>query len=425
MIPVLRAWRRFSSYGVAAQSAREKRRIVLTNQTALLGLLFALVSSLLYLYTDIAALWPVLLSAASAAATLLIVLRLNRSGHTMWARVCLLLTAWFAVVIHTWYLSIESGVHLQCFLAWTGAFLLTPQRRLWLLLIAGLLFISLYFVSIVYFVVPHANLAGLGPEFFTRMYLLSAFGAFAGITYVLGLYYVQNARAEAMMLEAARAESSARRKSDRVLGNVLPASIVERLKNSDVQIADRVDGATILFADIVGFTRLASSMPAAELVDTLNALFSRFDSIVEKHDLEKIKTIGDAYMLAGGIPLQRVDHAEAVCAAALDMLREMRGFNLDHRMKLSIRIGVHSGPLVAGVIGRRKLAYDVWGDTVNVAARLESEGQKDRALISAATYDLVRDSFRCRKSGRLRISGRGRIDVYQLLGRLQDKDLPD
>ena len=415
MSSAMLVWRNIINYGVAAQSAREKRRIVLTNQTTLLGLLYTAVSSALYVYTDFQALWPVLLSALSGALMLLIVLRLNRSGHTMWARVCLFFTAWFAVAIHSWYLSIDAGVHLQCFLGWTGAFLLTPQRKLWLLVMAGLLFISLYFVSIIYFVSPHEKLAGMDPMFFTNMYVLSALGAFAGITYVLGLFYVQSARAESMMLEAARAESAALQRSDKVLSNVLPVSIAERLKHGDERIADRVDSATILFADIVGFTRLASSMPAAELVDTLNGLFSRFDDIVADLDLEKIKTIGDAYMLGGGIPLHRVDHAEAVCHAALDMLKETRLFNLDNRLKLSLRIGIHSGPLVAGVIGRKKLAYDVWGDTVNVAARMESEGQKDRALISQATYELVRDSFECKRAGNLRISGRGRIETYQLI----------
>jgi adenylate cyclase len=181
-------------------------------------------------------------------------------------------------------------------------------------------------------------------------------------------------------------------KSEALLLNILPPPIAERLKQVPGIIANRFEAVTVLFADIVGFTELAAGVAPEALVGMLNEVFSCFDLLAEQHGLEKIKTIGDSYMVVGGLPMPRPDHATAVAAMALDMQAAIRAVSGG---ALNVRIGIHSGPVVAGVIGTRKFSYDLWGDTVNVASRMESHGQAGAIQVSAATYELVQHAFRC------------------------------
>lgn len=203
-------------------------------------------------------------------------------------------------------------------------------------------------------------------------------------------------------------------KSEQLLLNVLPAPIAERLKQSPGVIADHFDEVTVLFADIVGFTALSATMDPESVVTMLNEVFSLFDQLAEQHRLEKIKTIGDAYMVVGGLPMPRSDHAQAVVAMALDMCQSVR--SLLHST-LSVRIGIHSGPVVAGVIGRKKFIYDLWGDTVNIASRMESHGFTDKIQITEATYRLIQHDFCCEARGSIPIKGRGEMSVWYVLGR--------
>jgi guanylate cyclase len=203
------------------------------------------------------------------------------------------------------------------------------------------------------------------------------------------------------------------RLSDDLLRNILPAEIAERLKAHGGLIADRFDQASILFADVVGFTPLAAQLSASEVVSLLDEVFSAIDHLVEMAGLEKIKTIGDSYMVAAGVPHARPDHAHALARLALDMqalvaAREFRG----HRLHL--RIGIHSGPLVAGVIGQRRFSYDLWGDTVNIASRMESQGAEDLIQITRQTYDLIQDAFVCCPRGRIQVKGKGEMEVFEL-----------
>ncbi|NEQ24107.1 MAG: adenylate/guanylate cyclase domain-containing protein, partial [Microcoleus sp. SIO2G3] len=169
-------------------------------------------------------------------------------------------------------------------------------------------------------------------------------------------------------LEAERA------RTERLLINILPESIAQRLKQDQHTIADQFPDATVLFADVVGFTQLSSRISAAELVVLLNRLFSMFDEIAEKHGAEKIKTIGDAYMVVAGLPIPKSDHAQAIANLALDMQQAVARFNVEQNQSFSIRIGINTGPVVAGVIGLKRFIYDLWGDTVNIASRMESHG---------------------------------------------------
>jgi len=200
-------------------------------------------------------------------------------------------------------------------------------------------------------------------------------------------------------------------KSETLLLNILPKEIVSILKNEPHTIADYYEGASILFADLVNFTPLSASMTPIELVELLNAVFSHFDLLVEKHGLEKIKTIGDCYMVASGVPRPRSDHAQVLTAMAL----EMRDYVNHHEFcgrKLSFRIGLNSGPVVAGVIGRKKFSYDLWGDAVNTASRMESHGEEGSIQITRATYELIKDDFVCEPRGTLNVKGKGEMEIW-------------
>jgi adenylate cyclase len=203
-------------------------------------------------------------------------------------------------------------------------------------------------------------------------------------------------------------------RSEKLLLNVLPKSIATRLKDNDMRIADSHENVTILFADIVGFTKMTASMPPAELVDLLSRLFSRFDALADGHGLEKIKTIGDGYMVVGGAPVARDDHATVIAQLALQMQQALADFNTQTDKKLQMRIGISSGPVVAGVIGTSKFAYDIWGDAVNMASRMEKTAHSDSIQISDVTYELIKDIYQLEPRGLVEIKGKGEVNTYIL-----------
>ncbi|MBL1173859.1 adenylate/guanylate cyclase domain-containing protein [Pantanalinema sp. GBBB05] len=203
-------------------------------------------------------------------------------------------------------------------------------------------------------------------------------------------------------------------KADRLLLNILPAEIAEKLKQDQTAIADRFEEVTILFADIVSFTELSTKISPIELVSCLNEIFSAFDQLAEQHDLEKIKTIGDAYMVVGGLPTPRPDHAEAIAQMALDMQREITKFQTCIGTNFQLRIGIHTGTVVAGVIGLKKFSYDLWGDAVNLASRMESHGIVGAIQVSDTTYDRLKHKFLLEKRGLISVKGRGEVLTYLL-----------
>ena len=204
--------------------------------------------------------------------------------------------------------------------------------------------------------------------------------------------------------------------SERLLLNVLPRPIAERLKTGESQIVDRFDAVTVLFADIVGFTSLSSRTTPEKLVTMLNELFSTFDRLAEKHGLEKIKTIGDAYMVVAGIPHPIADHATAMAHMGLDMLAAITAYAKKHDTNLTIRVGIHTGSVVAGVIGQKKFIYDLWGDTVNTASRMESSGLPGRIHLSEATAALIADQFELENRGPIEVKGKGTMTTFLLVG---------
>lgn len=217
--------------------------------------------------------------------------------------------------------------------------------------------------------------------------------------------------------DTARAElAKEHARSEELLERILPVSVVKRLKHSTGTIADRLE-ATVLFADVVGFTPMSRNAPPEVTVRLLDELFSAFDLVVEQYGLEKIKTIGDAYMAAGGVPEPRVDHAHAVALLALDLRTVVQKFRDARAVDLRLRIGMHTGPVVAGVIGRKRFTYDLWGDTVNLASRMESHGEAGEVQVTQAVYELLKDGFDFEARGTVDIKGIGQMPTWRLRGR--------
>ena len=208
-----------------------------------------------------------------------------------------------------------------------------------------------------------------------------------------------------------------REKSEILLRSILPEPIAERLKQGEQTIVDHFEDATVLFADLVGFSKLASRLTPQELVQTLNGIFTEFDRLADEHGLEKIKTIGDAYMLVGGLPTPSDDHPSAVASMALAMQQCIRDYNRQHGSELNIRIGLHTGPVIAGIIGRNKFTYDLWGDTVNVASRMESQGQPGAIQLTIVTAERIRNEFLFEPRGVIDVKGKGEMNTFLLLGR--------
>lgn len=224
---------------------------------------------------------------------------------------------------------------------------------------------------------------------------------------------------------AYRSLDQAKQRIEDLLLNILPPSIAERLSDKDIDaleregatIADNFEEATILFADIVGFTELATTTSAAALVTLLDRVFAEFDKLSEIHGVEKIKTIGDAYMAVSGLPEPDPNHARNVADMALEMIDTVRRLREQSGFPLRIRIGVNTGPVIAGVIGRKKFIYDLWGDAVNTASRMESHGKPDTIQVSASTYEALKHDYEFDSLGQIEIKGKGEMPVWRLKGR--------
>lgn len=206
-------------------------------------------------------------------------------------------------------------------------------------------------------------------------------------------------------------------KSERLLLNILPKAIADRLKRGESTIVDSFPDVTVLFADLVGFTALSTRLSPGDLVQLLNEIFSAFDRLSQLHGLEKIKTIGDAYMVVGGLPIPRTDHAEAMAEMALDMQSEIDRINNQNKTSLNIRIGINTGQVIAGIIGKFKFSYDLWGDTVNIASRMESHGFPSCIQVTPVTHDRLKEKYMFERGDQIVVKGKGEMTTYFLMGR--------
>jgi adenylate cyclase len=252
------------------------------------------------------------------------------------------------------------------------------------------------------------NFEELSPQL-NRWFEVRVFPSYAGLS--VFLHDITRRKAVEVALEFQKQQS------DHLLLNILPEPIAQRLKLLERNIADSFAEVTIMFADLVNFTQLASQLSPTELVGSLNQIFSTFDHLTEKHGLEKIKTIGDAYMVVGGLPMPQSDHAEAIAEMALEMQQTIEEFNTHQGTNFSLRIGINTGPVVAGVIGTKKFSYDLWGDAVNTASRMESHGIAGSIQVTETTYELLRDNYVFEDRGTIEVKGKGEMKTYLLTGR--------
>ena len=300
----------------------------------------------------------------------------------------------------------SSAVVLWALLGPVGAFLISGRRGAvrWLL-------VYLILVTVTAAVVPVVGVENGLPSWIILAFFVLNVGAVSAIAFGLLHYFVgENQR----VLELLRLEKF---KSERLLLNILPKEVADVLRD-DETIADQFDSVSILFADIVGFTPLSERMEANEVVDLLNQVFSHFDDLVDEHGAEKVRTIGDNYMVVAGAPRRLPNHAQVLAEIALGMMTFLDRFTLPDGERLQFRIGINSGPVVAGVIGTRKFQYDVWGDAVNVASRMESHGIPGKIQIGPATFELIGDEYHCVRRGSIEVKGKGQLETWILEDRI-------
>jgi guanylate cyclase len=359
---------------------------------------FTTLWSVIYLLMDapLAAAAPVFYTVFTLANTALFAWTRNLEFYRFTQLLVILILPWLVTIALGGFQQ-SSVVIVWAALCPLGSLLLEEPRRT-LLWIVG--FVAL--LPITALLQPHLTPAHLPDTFVTWFFVLNL-GTVIAVVFGLLHYFV-------------RRRDFFQKSSEMLLLNILPKEISEALKTEPRAIAAHYDAASILFADIVEFTPMAATMLPLALVDLLNDVFECFDDLVDKYELEKIKTIGDCYMVAAGVPRQRVDHAEALVNFALDMQAEIGKRTFGGR-RLAFRIGINSGPVVAGVIGRRKFIYDLWGETVNMASRMESHGTSGVIQITRNTFDLVGEHFDCQARGPIEVKGVGRVETWYVTGR--------
>ena len=335
---------------------------------------------------------------------------LNQRGKYLLARIWFSLCAALFLTIHT--ILLGTGSRFQFFLAvcvFVMFYLFPLKEKYWMYFFIGVF--SIFFVATEFLVGERALIGDISEQFLMMETYFNTTGVLFCALSMGGVGYLTIKTAEENLFrENERSES--------LLRNILPVPIAERLKSTPGSIAESYSDATILFVDIVGFTKLSESIAPEALIDLLNSVFSEIDDLTDKYDLEKIKTIGDAYMVVSGAPKRRVDHAEAMAAMSLDMKEKLAKLNWPGQRALDFRIGIHSGPVIAGVIGKKKFSYDLWGDSVNTAARMESHGVSGEIQVSARVQAVLKDKFLFVERGAVDLKGKGEVFTYLLKGRL-------
>ena len=394
---------RIGAAGTQGYPPDTQRRLKILNMIAMLIAITTLIYAVQQSIADYHKMMPIILINVFLAALALLVPFAHRISDI--AGGLLLVGAEFvALLAFTAYISRAGGAHIQYFVAAAAPFVVFGLQRLRLIIAMVVTAAGLHLFAWYYFRRPNALLP-LDDAFLNANYIQGVVTTFALIA--ASVYYAFS------LAERAKAET------DAVLRNVLPDSVVERLKAHPKEpIADGFATASVLFADIKGFVSLARTLGPEATVALLNRLVSAFDALAEKHGVEKIKTIGDAYMVASGVPEERADHVEALASMALDMLATAQRIGYETGHAIDIRIGMAAGPMMAGVIGRRKFSYDVWGDPVNIASRLEQASEPGRILICPNCFDALAGLFQLEKRGAIEIKGVGSQETWYVTGKL-------
>jgi|JI8StandDraft_1071087.scaffolds.fasta_scaffold00786_7 adenylate cyclase len=410
---MLKLWNSIINLGVHENlSTREIKTVRLSNGINLITFLTGFNFYPIILFFLPATL-PLLISLSISLNLYLPVFFFNFRRKYLLAKIYGLLVAWFNISITSLILGTQQNFHLYLLaVIAVSYFYFEEKERIYQYAIQFL--VSVSFLCIEIWFSLHEGLVIFPEEFNFLSRLNNDIGL---LLFIIGFFFyiASNYRRAELSLEEEKSKvEGEKKKSEALLHNILPVPIADRLKLNQTSIADGYSSITILFADIVGFTPLSEKMRPAELVSFLNEIFSEFDLLVTKYKLEKIKTIGDAYMVAGGLPLVSNDHAKRIANFALEMIEVIKKFNSASSHKLDLRIGIHSGPAIAGVIGLKKFSYDVWGNAVNIASRMESHGLPGKIQVSSETYEFLRNDFNLTERGEIEIKGKGKMKTYFL-----------
>lgn len=397
-------WRKFSNPTPEALGRSIMSLLVLAESLVCIFWIFTL-SSLGEGYAFIAAV-PYLYLIVSYV-SLFLFYRYKRYEYFTFTQLVMLLLMPFVMQWVIGGFAASSGVAIWAILSPVGALMIlgTRQSTAWFLLFVGLAFISWklnhYFAG---------NALPIPVDVKDAFFLMNITGT-ASILYGVLRYF--QAQKERVMISLALEQE----RSEKLLLNILPAAIAERLKANDMRIADHYDSVTVMFADLIDFTQLSEKMPPLRLIDLLSQVFLRFDQLAEKYQVEKIKTIGDAYMVISGAPVECVDHAQRIAEMAFDMKEALQEVGVKTGLDLNMRIGIHTGPVVAGVIGSAKFSYDLWGDTVNLASRMESTSKPNTIQVTLETQQLIKDNYVFSEKYSVDVKGKGLVETYALISR--------
>lgn len=385
---------------------RYYRFFVFINLGYIISLFVHLLNILLFYLLDVP---PMVIHNIISSFIFAAVIIINRRGFFFTALTIGILEYVSHAVFTTYNIGWGSGYpHYLFFLAVT-AYLAPAGKKFIKALLVG--FTCVVYISIYYYSVLYSPAYSISVNIIHTMNIVNIIVIFSLLGFLS--YYYRNA---ADVAEAALEREFER--SENLLHNILPVEIAEILKKTTGTIADRHEQCSVIFADMVGFTELSERITPEKLVQILNGLFSDFDDIVESRGLEKIKTIGDSYMIAAGLPHFRSDHAETAAACAIDMIQATDRYNSSNNLSLKIRVGINSGPVVAGVIGKKKFTYDLWGDTVNLASRMEYHGVPGEIQVSENTYLILKDKYNFTHRGRITVKGKGEIHTYLLKNKM-------
>jgi len=387
--------------GTAGYAPEIKRRLMILNMIAYLIVVTTLIYALQQISLDYGRYWPIIYINFAIVVVMLAVPFMHRFGDVA-AALLMLATEYAALMAFTAFLGRSSGVHLQYFVIAAAAFVVYGLNRVWLIVPSIAVAVVLQLLCWFWYPPSEAGLAA-DKDVIDSMYVQATITTFGLIS--ASVYY------------AFRLAENAKAETDALLRNILPDSIVERLKAKPAEhVADTFSEASILFADISGFVPLARSLGADRTVALLNTLVTMFDELAERLGVEKIKTIGDAYMVASGVPQATPDHVVRLAHMALAMQEAVRSLREETGYALEMRMGIATGPVMAGVIGRQKFSYDIWGDAVNLAARLENASVPGRIHLCPVSREKLAHAFELEPRGAIEIKGVGSRETWFLVG---------
>ena len=400
-------WHLVTRIGVLEDdSYSEGRRVILSNEIALFGFITPLLYNLFYALYDLQLLLAPIAVNFIGSCVCLSVFWLNRKQKRLIAKYVITLSPNIQIFLLTYFLSTATGMHLLHIMMISFVmFLFSNQSRAQIALNVFVP-VTLYVYSFFMFT-PDSSPIVLNANILVFLYIAISITVFMLVMVFFVLFYREIDITERLL-------EHEHERSEKLLLSILPDEIAQKLKDEPGTIAEEFSSVTILFADIVGFTQIAASTSPNRLVEVLNSIFSEFDRLVDKYELEKIKTIGDAYMVAGGIPTPTDDHIKKMAHLALDMLRIVPRFKFDNT-PLEVRVGFHTGSVIAGVIGEKKFSYDIWGEAVNFASRLESHSDNGKIHVSEQVYAALKDEFMFQSRGKTNIKGIGSVESYYLI----------